>query len=82
MRIPDRAATHARGVVHRDLKPSNLMLPHAPEASPKILDFGIARAGARATTLLARADEWLEDEAERRAPRADDERGRGGKRRA
>jgi serine/threonine protein kinase len=35
---------HQRGVIHRDLKPSNLIVvPHGPEASVKILDFGVAR---------------------------------------
>ena len=33
---------HAAGVIHRDLKPSNILLT---EAGPKIVDFGIARAG-------------------------------------
>ena len=35
------AAVHARGIVHRDLKPANLMLAGA---TPKIVDFGIARS--------------------------------------
>jgi serine/threonine protein kinase len=34
-------AIHGAGVVHRDLKPSNVLL--AP-GSPKVIDFGIARA--------------------------------------
>ena len=33
---------HAAGVIHRDLKPSNILLT---EAGPRIVDFGIARAG-------------------------------------
>jgi hypothetical protein len=40
-------AAHSREIVHRDLKPSNLMLaqgtPEHPEATVKILDFGLAR---------------------------------------
>jgi serine/threonine protein kinase len=38
-------AAHDRGIVHRDLKPSNVMvIEHAGQLIPKLLDFGIAKA--------------------------------------
>ncbi len=39
---------HLKGVVHRDLKPSNVLVtPTAPTPTPKVIDFGIAKAVAR-----------------------------------
>ena len=34
---------HDKGILHRDLKPANLLL-HAPSGTPRITDFGVARA--------------------------------------
>jgi serine/threonine protein kinase/tetratricopeptide (TPR) repeat protein len=47
---------HQKGIIHRDLKPSNILVSEADgAATPKIIDFGIAKAmhrpiGGRAVT--------------------------------
>jgi len=36
---------HQKGILHRDLKPSNILVTEAEgEATPKIIDFGVAKA--------------------------------------
>lgn len=43
-------AAHAAGIVHRDIKPANIFLT---TRGPKILDFGVAKAVARADAVTA-----------------------------
>jgi len=50
------AALHRIGILHRDIKPSNIFLHRTPEGhvTPKLLDFGIAKALARSGTTTTR----------------------------
>jgi len=51
------AAAHALGVVHRDLKPENVFVTREGERTVvKLIDFGIAKAGAGAFASLGGAN--------------------------
>jgi serine/threonine protein kinase len=48
---------HQKGIIHRDLKPSNVMVTEVDSRpSPKIIDFGVAKATEQRLTDLSLAD--------------------------
>jgi serine/threonine-protein kinase len=50
------AAAHGKGIIHRDLKPDNVfVVAHPSRTDVKLLDFGLAKLGASASTTAARA---------------------------
>lgn len=52
---------HQKGVIHRDLKPSNVLVTAADgRATPKVIDFGIARATASGPTEPAQLTAQLQ----------------------
>jgi serine/threonine protein kinase len=55
---------HQKGIIHRDIKPSNILVTlHDGEPTPKVIDFGIAKAtsGQRLTdqTFFTAFDQFL-----------------------
>ncbi len=53
---------HQKGIIHRDLKPSNVLVAvHDGVATPKVIDFGIAKAiaGPATITLSTQVDQLI-----------------------
>ncbi len=54
---------HQKGIIHRDIKPSNVLVAiEDGQATPKIIDFGIAKATAQRLTdrtLFTELGQWI-----------------------
>jgi serine/threonine protein kinase len=45
---------HQKGIIHRDLKPSNILVTiNDGAAVPKVIDFGVAKAGCPSSNALS-----------------------------
>lgn len=50
---------HQKGIIHRDLKPSNILVECQDGiASPKVIDFGLAKAVDRELSVRSMATQW------------------------
>src|SRR5262249_50545239 len=48
---------HQKGIIHRDLKPSNVLVTEVDgRPSPKVIDFGVAKATEQKLTDMSLAD--------------------------
>src|SRR5262249_40125701 len=48
---------HQKGIIHRDLKPSNVLVAEVDgRPTPKVIDFGVAKATGQRLTNLSLAD--------------------------
>ena len=48
---------HQKGIIHRDLKPSNVLVTEVDgRPTPKVIDFGVAKAAEFSLTDLSLAD--------------------------
>ena len=56
-RVPGRAARHLKGIIHRDLKPGNVLVTEVDgRPTPKVIDFGVAKATEVKLTDMSLAD--------------------------